>query len=931
MIFKPIKIVAAILLLFIVKISFAQYLPNPSFEGTPMPHIPPPGWAICTPGNSTPDTQPGNWGVFLPPSHGTTYVGMTARDNFTWEDIHSNLNIPLSVDSCYIFKIDLAFTQTVNGLTMQPITLRIYGHNTVCNKTNMLWQSPAAENEEWETHEFSVSPDEYEITDIVLEAYYTGTNPYWGYILMDNMRITNEPKVDLGNDTTITLCENDTLMLNAGGGQSSYWWSTGSTDSTISVDTTGTYWVQVMNQYGCVATDSIDVTIEEYLNMQTELLDSTLVCQGQEVTVFVSVMYGAAPYSYEWQGLGINDSIATIIVDSTAYYVVEITDNCGNTVSDSVKFVVAEGPQIDLGPDTTICYDSELLLDPGGGYSTYLWQNGSQDTVYTAGQEGWYWVLVSDPMGCINIDSIYIDYFPEVDADLGNDTVLCQAGETLLLDAGSGWTSYYWFDGTTLQTNEISQPGYYWVNVTDQYGCLGSDTIQINLSPAVEVSIGNDTTICAGDDYVLDIGEGFIYILWQDGSTDPFMNVNTPGTYWVDVIDIYGCTGADTVNININPTPNVFIGNDTTICSGTSLTLDPGSQYSSYLWQDNSTFPIYTVLTSGYYSVTITNIFGCPASDELFVDVTSPDINLGQDTILCLGDTLYLDPGQGYSDYIWQDNSTETVYTATSGGSYYVEVTDSDNCSSLDTIFIEGIQKPVADLNGNDEMCEGESLILETIQGPYEYTWNGESGDYQYEVFSEGNYTVEVSNQCGTESDQVNVTVFPVPEVDLGQDQIILEGEAIELDAGDGFDQYVWQDGSGNQFFIVTSSNYNTENPYYYVEVTDGPCKSSDTTRFELFIVKIPNVITPNGDGDNDDFTPMENGWSGVKKHHMEIFNRWGEKVWESDDFEAGWNGKRNGRYVATGTYYWVLDVYYGTEEVKQTLKGTVSVLGVSN
>jgi len=70
-------------ILFLFPEVWSQYLPNPSFEGTPQPEIPPAGWAICTPGNSTPDVQPGNFGVYLPPSDGNTYLGMAARDNYT--------------------------------------------------------------------------------------------------------------------------------------------------------------------------------------------------------------------------------------------------------------------------------------------------------------------------------------------------------------------------------------------------------------------------------------------------------------------------------------------------------------------------------------------------------------------------------------------------------------------------------------------------------------------------------------------------------------------------------------------------------------------------------------------------------------------------------------------------------------------------------
>ncbi len=72
----------------------------------------------------------------------------------------------------------------------------------------------------------------------------------------------------------------------------------------------------------------------------------------------------------------------------------------------------------------------------------------------------------------------------------------------------------------------------------------------------------------------------------------------------------------------------------------------------------------------------------------------------------------------------------------------------------------------------------------------------------------------------------------------------------------------------------------------------------------------------------------MENSWNGITKHHISIFNRWGEQVWESENFEDGWDGKQNGITVADGTYFWVLEVYYGPDNLKHVQKGNVTVLG---
>ena len=75
----------------------------------------------------------------------------------------------------------------------------------------------------------------------------------------------------------------------------------------------------------------------------------------------------------------------------------------------------------------------------------------------------------------------------------------------------------------------------------------------------------------------------------------------------------------------------------------------------------------------------------------------------------------------------------------------------------------------------------------------------------------------------------------------------------------------------------------------------------------------------------------QDDGWAAVKDHTIMVFNRWGEKVWESGNFLSGWDGKQNGHYVADGTYYWILEVYYGDDNVKKVFKGTLTVVGASN
>lgn len=904
-----------IVLLAVSSVNYAQYFPNPSFEGPfPLANNPPPGWENC---DGSPDTQPDVWDVPTLPSDGDSYVGMCWLPTWT-EMIWTALAMPLKADSCYKIEIDLAFYDEINYYgwlqSTFPMKIKIIASSLYCVEGDLLWESPYIDHFNWITYDFVVEPDA-DIENIIIKTYFDMTMPEdIGYMLMDNIQVFTPPDLDLGNDTTI--CNNDSVLLYPGPGFDEYVWQDGSNDSVYYASEPGTYWVEGITDYGCSRYDTI--VVEQ--SPDIDLGPDTVVCIGDTLQLSAGPGYS----TYMWFN-GTTDSTLQLW-DVGQYLVwVIVSDSLGCMGVDSLHLsIINDSTTVDLGPDTLVCASGAYTIYPGY-YQEYSWQDGSTDSVFLVTEPGQYWVNVLGDCG-YGSDTVIINFFPEPELNLGNDTLVCD-DIILELDAGDGFESYFWQDSTTAQTFQVNTTGIYWVLVTDENGCEASDTIHVELSSAVVVSLGQDTTVCAGDNFLLDPGNEFASYTWQDGSTEPHYLVTAPGLYFVTVTDEMGCSGTDSVNISLNPSPEVSIGNDTVICDGGSVLLDPGSQYSSYLWQDNSTLPVYTVTTPGYYSVVVTNIFACEASDEVFVDFSSPEVPFGGDSLLCLGDTIWLDAGD-FESYLWHDSTSSRFYPADSGGMYTVTVTDELECQAQSTIEIIPLLKPLADLGPDRPICLGESIILEAQPGPYLYMWNGNPGGTFIEVDEGGTYTLEVSNDCGVEYDEVVVTEYPIPEIDLGDDQILQTGEVIELDAGDGHDTYLWQDGSMNRYYQVTFDNADPDNPYYYVEVTDGPCKSSDTTKIELLKVKIPNVITPNGDGVNDIFLPMEGSWSGVSKHHIEIFNRWGEKVWESDNFSEGWDGRRNGTYVADGTYFWVLEIYYGDNDVSRQLKGTLTVIG---
>jgi gliding motility-associated-like protein len=246
-------------------------------------------------------------------------------------------------------------------------------------------------------------------------------------------------------------------------------------------------------------------------------------------------------------------------------------------------------------------------------------------------------------------------------------------------------------------------------------------------------------------------------------------------------------------------------------------------------------------------------------------------------------------------------------------------------------VTVELVEEPAVDLGDDRSVCTGTSFVLQAPAGPYySYYWNGVPGGEQYEVTGGGYYSLTVVSPCDSVSDGIYVTEVEVPEVDLGEDRVMFPGESVELDAGMGYDSYLWQNGYQGQVLAVDETTQSDPGHAYWVEVMLGGCKSTDTVLIEYFSVWVPSVITPNGDGKNDLFLPDPERWGAITTHRMTVYNRWGEKVWESEDFPSGWDGRQNGRPVADGTYFWVLEVRYGPQSVSQVLKGTLTVIGSS-
>lgn len=290
-------------------------------------------------------------------------------------------------------------------------------------------------------------------------------------------------------------------------------------------------------------------------------------------------------------------------------------------LTDTVRYTIQifETPDPNLGSDQTTC-NSPLILD-GGTYpnfppTTYLWSNGSNNQTINAAADGIYWVEVKR-LGCIGRDTVQLTFLAPPVVNLGTNQTVCD-GQTVTLDAGNTGATYLWNSGATTQTISITQSGSYSVTVTVGT-CTDADTVDIIVNPAPQVGLGNDTTLCTG--LVLFLQGGFVpgaTYLWSDGSTTQGIFVDKAGVYSVRV-SIGNCQDADTIAIDEQSQPDLFLGDDQYLCAGQPLTLDATTYGANYVWQDGSTGPTFQPFVTGNYFVDVINQCGTDA-DSVFVN-----------------------------------------------------------------------------------------------------------------------------------------------------------------------------------------------------------------------------------------------------------------------------------------------------------------------
>lgn len=445
-------------------------------------------------------------------------------------------------------------------------------------------------------------------------------------------------------------------------------------------------------------------------------------------------------------------------------------------------------------------------------------------------------------------------------------------------------------------------------------------------------------------------------------ATDSVYIAKAAGDYYVLTSDARVCAPPTLaqVTVKMNPKPTVTIASTSSGGGGcqaatVQLSTNTNGNGLKYQWsKDNTdingaTNPILDVTASGDYTVKVTSDKGCSATSKTekvtLSGLPSPTVvSVNGKTALCPGSTLALSATTGAGlTYQWIFDgitlgATQPTYTAKSGGGYAVKITNTAGCSATSpTLNITLTQSvPPTLTTSSTGICPGNSIQLTTNTGAMSYEWFRDNvkianaSTATYTTTQGGTYLVQVVDMygCTMQSTNLVLTNVPTPTVNAGNDVSIEVGKSVPLSATTSAAigaTYAWAPPAGLDKINVlnpTSTPLLTTTYKLTVTTKEGCTASDDVTITVTFpTIEIPNAFSPNEDGVNDTWTIR--GIEAYPECSVEIYNRWGSKVFASQGYTLPWDGRKDSQLMPVATYYYVIKL--GVDN--QAFNGTLTII----
>lgn len=746
--------------------------------------------------------------------------------------------------------------------------------------------------------------------------------------------------VDVVNNSVCIGTPDGQITINANGGTAPLSYSLdGGTLQANNVFTqigTGSHNALVQDANGCQATyNNIQVngTSGPIIN-QVQTTD--LACYGINTGVITIDATGAVQYSID---NGTNWQVSNTFTNLAAGTYAILVQDAGQCNTPSLAVIQSPSEiMANFVNQDEFCGTpgSSHIVVSGGtpGYS-YLWSNGSTlDSIFNI-TGGSYSVTVTDANNCTKVFNTIVGSVPAPIINVINSTnVSCFNGANGSITIQATGAQFYSIDnGNTWSSNAVFNnlpTGTYQVIVRDANGCTDYDVITLTSPSAMTAEITADPEVCGapgGASVNITGGTAPYTYLWTTGDTTSAIHGIYHGNYTVTVTDANGCTAQFNANVayqggNIQlnyTTTNVACNGDST----GSIQLSILNITPPYLvnWSHTSdTSLIQNHLPAGAYNVTVSDTYGCtsvatipiaePAALNLNLNITHPACYNSNDGQI----TANVNGGVSPYSYSWSIGGSGSTISPLAAGVYHLTITDANQCSVVaNDIQLSNPPQLIVSTQAQNPLCYNgnEGIIVAVANGgtpPYQYQWIGGVDNDTLTQAASGTYVVTVvdAHYCTATS---SATLYNPPAMTLmSQTQVINHIGSIDITVQGGLlpYTYLWSNGATSE--DLTNLGGGT----YIVTVSDAHhCLLVDTFYIDIPL-EIPNVITPNNDGKNDDFEII--GVQGYEKVSIEIYGRWGDKLF---DFKGTgleyvnksnrWNGKHNGKDLPMGSYIYII------------------------
>jgi gliding motility-associated-like protein len=747
------------------------------------------------------------------------------------------------------------------------------------------------------------------------------------------------------------------------------WFPSGGNSTTASGLCSGVYTISSTSSNGCLQTKT--VTISNVSSLSLSVTNTSVTCNGMfNGSATVSATAGNAPYSYTWAPSAGNSSVAIGL--NAGIYTVTVKDanNCTATATTTILQPTLALAAI-ISHTNVSCFGgnngmANVNVTGGTTAYNYTWSpSGGNNPIANNLTAGSYSVFIQDANNCMFATNVTINQ-----PSSGGLTTVISSTNNLCFGVANGALSANVTGGTPAYTyswiptggnNSFAtglMAGSYSVIIKDANNCTTIATSTITQpSAGLSASISSFSANCFGSatgSATVNVNggtPGYSYTWSPSGGNTSNASGLTAGNYTVSIKDITNCTLTSTVLIS-EPAKITLSVNSLTLCGSQpgilSASVSGGNGPFIYNWNGTSTSSnsiSVTTTANINYTVGVTDSKGCSSNNQITnVNIASLlNLSIGSSFSVCSGDMITLagnaSGGTGNYSYLWQPGNmagaSQVISNATASQTYTLNV--SDGCSSIvsKTLSVFIYPTPFSDITsslptGCAPLCISFSNTpLQLSELIDTYTWS--FGDNAISSFNlpehcynkPGDYSIILNyttiNGCiGTQTLVDYVHVYPQPKADFTMDKneisiyntsVIFTNQTIHAT------DYTWYfSDEGTSHETNPSFNFITEENKLILLIATNEFGCIDTIMKEIkylpdFTFFAPNTFSPNNDNLNELFLPFGIGWN-TNKFELDVYDRWGEKIFGTKRYDEGWDGKLRGTKVKNDIYVWKVSVY---------------------